>query len=253
MKRSLFLLYGIFCYAVFLGVFAYAIGFLGSFATPTQLDGQLEGAFWKALCIDLGLLVLFAVQHSVMARPAFKRAWTKIVPQQLERSTYVLFSSVALIILFAFWQPLGGPIWDVLNPAARGAIYMFYAVGWMVLFLATCLIDHYDLFGLRQVWTYFRGNSVGESTFVTPGLYKLVRHPIYVGWIMIAWFTPVMTLAHLVYAVISTAYILAAIQLEERDLIAVHGESYRRYKRAVPSLIPRFGRSAEAAGLAEQT
>lgn len=239
MKRTFVLVHGVLSYAVFLATFLYAIGFIGGFGVPVSLDSPREITLGTALLVDLGLLALFAVQHSVMARPAFKRWWTRIVPQPAERSTYVLFSSVALILLFAFWQPLGGMVWKVTSQAGVIAMYSLFAAGWLLLLYVTFLIDHFDLFGLRQVWLQFRGRPYTEVPFVTPWLYRQVRHPLYVGWLLIFWATPVMTVSHLVFAVICTAYILVAIQLEERDLVLAHPE-YADYRRRVPMLLP-FG------------
>jgi protein-S-isoprenylcysteine O-methyltransferase Ste14 len=238
--------YGVTCYAIFLASFLYAIGFIGNFLVPTTLDGTPTGSTAQALLINLGLLSLFAVQHSVMARPAFKRAWTKLVPVQVERSTYVLFSSLALILMFWLWRPLGGTIWDVSAPAGRAALYSVYALGWGILLLATFLINHFDLFGLRQVWLHLRGREYTQLRFQTPMLYRFVRHPLYVGWLLIFWATPTMTTAHLVFAIMTTAYILIAIQLEERDLIDVHGYTYRSYRDRVPMLIPSLRRERRA-------
>jgi len=237
------LLYGIFCYLVFLASFLYAIAFLGDFGVPRTIDSGLQGSIGRALAINAGLLALFALQHSIMARSWFKRAWTRIVPPAAERSTYVLLSSLALILLFWQWRPIGGSVWQVDNELGSMAIYWVYAAGWILLLLATFLINHFDLFGLRQVYLRFRGQEYTGLAFRTPGLYRVVRHPIYLSWLCIFWATPRMTVAHLVFALATTAYILIAIQLEERDLIRAYGEAYRRYKRQVPSLLPvRFGR-----------
>jgi len=249
MKRVAILAYGVVCYAVFFATFLYAVGFVGGFAVPTTLDGPAEGPLWRALLIDLGLLALFAVQHSVMARPGFKRLWTRVVPEPAERSTYVLFSSLALIAMFALWQPLGGTVWSIADPLGRAIAYGLFAFGWALVLVATFLINHFDLFGLRQVWLYFRGKPYTPLGFVTPGPYKLVRHPLYVGWLFAFWATPEMTTAHLVFAVMTTAYILIAIQLEERDLVRHLGARYAAYRREVPMLIPRprFRRRTESA------
>jgi protein-S-isoprenylcysteine O-methyltransferase Ste14 len=237
------LLYGIFCYLVFFATFLYAIAFLGDFGGPRTIDSGVEGSIGGALAINAGLLALFALQHSIMARSWFKRAWTRIVPPAVERSTYVLFSSVALIVLFWQWRPIGGLVWQVDNELGRMAIFWVYAAGWMLLLIATFLINHFDLFGLRQVYLHFRGQEYTSLAFRTPGLYRLMRHPIYFSWLCIFWATPRMTIAHLVFAVATTGYILMAIQLEERDLVRAYGDSYRRYKQQVPSILPvRFAR-----------
>jgi methanethiol S-methyltransferase len=241
MSRIATFLYGLACYSVFLGVFLYAIGFIGGFVTPTQLDGVADRALLQALAINLGLLALFAIQHSVMARPAFKRWWTRIVPEAAERSTYVLASSLALIVLFICWEPMGGVVWSAPEGAATALILGLYALGWVLLLYTTFLIDHFDLFGLAQVWRHLQGKSYRPPQFRTPSLYRVVRHPLYVGWLVIFWAAPTMTIAHLVFAVMTTAYILIAIQLEERDLTDAFGSEYSSYKRRTPMLIPRFG------------
>lgn len=237
MKRLLVLAYGVFCYAVFFASFPYAVGFLGNFLVGNSIDAPATSSLGEALAIDIGLLALFALQHSIMARPAFKRWWTRIVPVAAERSTYVLLSSLALILLFWQWRPIGASIWNVQNETARMVIYGGYAAGWVLLLYVTFLINHFDLFGLRQVWLYFRRRPYTEIAFRTPSLYKLVRHPLYVGWLLTFWCAPTMTAAHLLFAVLSTAYILIAIQLEERDLTRAFPE-YAEYRRRVPMLIP---------------
>ena len=234
-------LFGLVSYGLFLAVFVYAIGFIGGFLTPTMLDGAPRRPLLEAVAIDLGLLTLFAVQHSVMARPAFKRWWTRFVPESVERSTYVLFSSAALIALFLLWEPIGGVIWDT-QGFARSAVLGLYALGWVVLLYSTFLIDHFDLFGLRQVWNRLKSNPYEAPRFYTPSLYRIVRHPLYVGWLMIFWAAPTMTVAHLIFALATTAYILIAIQLEERDLVAAFGDRYIDYRRGTPMLIPRLWR-----------
>ena len=240
MKRIAFFVYGVLCYAVFFATFLYACGFVGGFLTPTTLDGAPLVPLWQALLVDLLLLGLFAVQHSVMARPAFKRWWTRLVPQPIERSTYVLASSLALIALFAFWQPLGGVVWNLEHPAGQALMYALFAFGWGLVLVTTFLIHHFDLFGLRQVWLHLRGREYTPLRFVTPGPYRLVRHPLYVGWLFAFWATPTMTAAHLLFAIATTAYILIAIQLEERDLADAHGHAYDDYRHRVPMLIPRM-------------
>jgi methanethiol S-methyltransferase len=238
-RRTLVLIYGVTAYALFLVTYLYAVGFVGGFLTPSALDGPPDGPVATALAINLGLLTLFAVQHSGMARPAFKRWLTRYIPQPAERSTYVLLSSLALLLLFALWRPLGGVVWEVEGTAARAAIYALFAAGWLIVLVTTFLINHFDLFGLRQVWLYFRGVPYTPLQFTTPGPYRLVRHPLYVGWLMAFWATPTMTAAHLVFALVTTAYILAAIRWEERDLAAAHPE-YAAYRRRVPMLLPRL-------------
>jgi protein-S-isoprenylcysteine O-methyltransferase Ste14 len=237
-------LYGVFCYVAFLASFLYAIGFLGNFGVPKSIDSGPQMPLGYALAINLALLGLFAVQHSVMARPWFKSVWACVVPPVVERSTYVLFSSLALLLLFWKWEPMGGVVWSVDNLYGRGVITALYAMGWLVVLIATFQINHFDLFGLRQVWFYLKGEPYQPLKFGTPGLYKLVRHPLYVGWLMVFWSAPVMTVAHLVFALMTTAYILVSIQFEERDLMRLHRE-YVEYKKSVPMLIP-VGRSKEA-------
>jgi methanethiol S-methyltransferase len=240
MSRIGVFLYGLLCYAVFLGVFVYAIGFIGGFAAPTLLDGAPDRPLGQALAINLGLLAAFALQHSIMARPAFKRWWTRIVPEAAERSTYVLASSLALIALFVLWEPIGGVLWNVPEGAGRTAILGLYAFGWLLLLYTTFLIDHFDLFGLAQVWRRFTGKSYRPPQFRTPSLYRVVRHPLYIGWLIIFWAAPTMTVAHLVFAIMTTAYILIAIQLEERDLVDTFGSDYVAYRRNTPMLVPRL-------------
>lgn len=239
MPRVLTMVYGVLCYAVFLAVFIYAIGFVGGFMTPTSLDGPPTRPLVEALAIDLGLLTAFALQHSGMARPAFKRWWTRIVPEPAERSTYVLVSSLAMILLFVLWQPIGGVVWRLgAGSPAWMAMVGVYLFGWALLLYSTFLIDHFDLFGLKQAWRKFRGQPYLSPQFHTPSLYKLVRHPLYIGWLTIFWAAPVMTTAHLLFALMTTAYILIAIQLEERDLIDAFGDTYVDYCRRTPMLVP---------------
>jgi methanethiol S-methyltransferase len=241
MSRVGTMIYSIACYAVSVAVLVYGMGFIGGFFTPTTLDGAPVRPFGQALAIDLGLLAVFAVQHSGMARPAFKRWWTRVIPEPAERSTYVLVSSLAMIALFALWQPLGGVIWRAPAGPAAGAVIGLNLFGWVLLLYATFLIDHFDLFGLAQGWRRMTGQPHRAPQFHSPGLYRLVRHPIYVGWLTIFWAAPVMTGAHLVFALATTAYILVAIRLEERDLVETFGQTYVDYRLATPMLIPRLG------------
>jgi protein-S-isoprenylcysteine O-methyltransferase Ste14 len=236
-KRLSIFIYGVVSYAVFFATFLYAIGFIGNLWVPKTMDSARETPFLAALLTDLGLLGLFAVQHSVMARPAFKRWWTRFVPEAAERSTYVLLSSLALILLFAYWQPLGGAVWAVSSPLGQAVLYAAFAFGWLLVLVSTFLINHFDLFGLRQVWLQLVGKPYQPLEFGTPVLYRYVRHPLYVGWFFAFWATPTMTVTHLVFAIATTAYILIAIQLEERDLIDAHPE-YESYRRSVPMLVP---------------
>jgi protein-S-isoprenylcysteine O-methyltransferase Ste14 len=234
----LFFAYGVACYLVFFGTFLYAIGFIGGFAVPTTLDAEATGPLGIALAVNLALLGLFAVQHSVMARRWFKERWTRIVPPPLERSTYVLLSSLALILMFWQWRPLGGVVWSVEDPVGRAVLWSLFAFGFGLVLVSTFLINHFDLFGLRQVWLALLDRPYEHLSFGTPGPYRLVRHPLYVGWLFAFWCTPRMTAAHLLFALATTAYILIAIQFEERDLVREHGASYEEYRRRVPMLIP---------------
>ena len=238
-KRATIFLYGILSYVIFFATFLYAIGFVGNVVVPKSIDSAPTMPIWQALLMNLGLLTLFALQHSVMARPAFKKWWTSIIPEPAERSTYVLLSSLALLLLFWQWQPLGGTIWVVHNSVGQGLLVAGCTFGWTLVLVSTFLINHFDLFGLRQVWLYLRGQEYTELSFATPGPYKLVRHPLYVGWFFAFWMTPTMTVTHLVFAVMTTAYILVAVVFEERDLVAAH-KDYAEYKRKVPMLIPRL-------------
>ena len=238
LKRILIFAYGLTCYAFFVGTSLYALGWVGNFGVPKTIDGTPGLPLPQALLIDLGLLGLFAIQHSVMARPFFKRWFTRLVPESAERSSYVLASSIALIVMFANWQPLGGMVWNVTDPVARSILYGGFAFGWLLVLAATFLINHFDLLGLRQVWLQLVDKPYTQLRFGTPGPYKLVRHPLYVGWLFAFWATPLMTATHLMFAIVTTAYILVAIQFEERDLIASLGDDYRRYRQRVPMLIP---------------
>jgi methanethiol S-methyltransferase len=237
MTGLLTLAYGAVSYALFFFTFLYAIGFVGNMVVPKSLDSPATDPWQTALAINLGLLSLFAVQHSVMARPAFKRLVTRVIPPAIERSTYVLASSLALLLLFWQWRPLGGVVWDVQNDIGRLLLYGGFAFGWGLVLLSTFVINHFDLFGLRQTWRAFRGQPQAGLRFATPVLYRIVRHPLYVGWLFAFWCTPTMTVTHLLFAVVTTTYILVAIRLEERDLMAAHPE-YAQYRQRVPMLVP---------------
>lgn len=237
-RRISVFLYGLVCYAMFFGTFLYAVGFIGNLFVPKSIDSAPQEPLLQALLINVLLLGIFAVQHSLMARPFFKERWTKIVPKEAERSTYVLLSSLALILMFWQWQPMGGVIWNIQDPVGRGVLLSLFAFGWLLVLASTFLINHFDLFGLRQVTLYLLGKEYTRLPFKTPGLYKFVRHPLYVGWFFAFWATPTMTAAHLVFALATTAYILIAIQWEERDLVDEHGSVYENYRRNVPMLIP---------------
>jgi methanethiol S-methyltransferase len=246
MSRVLVFTYGAASYLVFLATFVYAIGFIGNFGVPKSMDSPREGAFAAALAIDLALLGLFAVQHSVMARAWFKRMVTRAMPEAMERSTYVLASSAALLLLFWQWRPLGGAVWEMTNETARVAMYSGFASGWLLVLMTTFVINHFDLFGLRQVWRHLRGQPQSRLAFVTPLLYRMVRHPLYVGWLLVFWCAPTMTMTHLVFAMMTTLYILVAIQFEERDLMREHPE-YAVYRRQVPMLTPTWPREIRGA------
>jgi methanethiol S-methyltransferase len=239
MKHFIFLIYGVVVYLIFLATFLGAVAFVGGFLLPNLLDGPSRDPLPLALSIDCGLLTVFALQHSVMARKWFKERWTQLIPWAIERSTYVLCASLALLLLLWQWRPIGIDIWNVADPRARMAIYAFSAFGWATVLAMTFYINHFDLFGLRQVWLPVVGRAYVPLSFRTPIPYRLVRHPLYLGFIVAFWMTPHMTLAHLLFAVATTAYIVIAIQFEERDLVSEHGASYEAYRRRVPMLLPR--------------
>jgi methanethiol S-methyltransferase len=245
MRRIGVFVYGTFCYLLFLATFIYSVAFLGNFGLDRTIDGVASVPFGQAMLVNTLLLGLFAVQHSVMARPAFKQWWTRFVPKPAERSTYVLFSSLALLLLFYIWEPMGRMIWDVQDPISRWALYSLFASGWMLILVATFLINHFDLFGMRQVWLYLKGHPYTPLKFAVPSLYRYVRHPLYVGWLLVFWAAPMMTVAHLVFSLATTAYILVAIQFEERDLIKVYGSAYADYRKQVPMLVPNLRLSVE--------
>ena len=238
MKRFIFLLYGILCYFVFLGTFSYLIGFTGNILVPKSIDGELSVPIVQALLINFGLILLFAVQHSLMAREAFKKRWTNIIPSAIERSTYVLVSSVALMILFYFWQPLGGIVWQINNPFLVGVLWATFGLGYALVLASSFAINHFDLFGLRQVWLNFQRKPYIPLKFDIPLLYRFVRHPLYLGILIAFWSASTMSYTRLFFAIVFTLYTLRAIQFEEKDLIRHFGDTYRKYKRQVPKLIP---------------
>ena len=242
--RGTAFLISIACYAIFMVVFLYLLGFLGNLFVPQSIDiGRDMGSPGAALLVNIGLMAAFGLQHSVMARPGFKRAWTRIVPKELERSVYVLLSSLVLVLLMWQWRPIPSPVlWhaDAVWSTALGWTVM--GLGVAILLWATFLIDHFELFGLSQGWNTLRGREIRAPAFVTPWLYRIVRHPLYVGWLLIFWGTPTMTAGHLLFAVVMSGYILIAMRYEERDLEDHIGEPYRRYRQEVPALLPQPGK-----------
>ncbi len=242
--RLVAFLYGLVCYALSVGTLLYLCGFVGNFGVFQSIDSVPTISWDKALLIDAALLGIFGIQHSVMARLGFKNWWTQFVPKPVERSTYLLCTNLCLGLLFYFWQPIGGTIWRVTNTTGVAILYALFASGWVLLLMSTFYINHFDLFGLRQVWFYLKGKEYIPLNFATPGVYKYVRHPIYVGLLLAFWFAPTMTVTHLVFALMTTAYILIAIQFEERDLVDVYGKTYVDYRRQVPMLLP-FARHHE--------
>jgi protein-S-isoprenylcysteine O-methyltransferase Ste14 len=238
MGGLLAVLYGIVAYAFFLVTIVYAIGFVGNLGVPKSIDTGAAGPLVESFVIDTLLLGLFAIQHSVMARPGFKRWWTRLVPPSVERSTYVLFASLALLLLYWQWRPIVEPIWIVENRIAAAALTAVSGFGWVLLVVSTFMISHFELFGLKQVFLRLLRQAPAEPQFHTPLLYRRVRHPIYLSFLLAFWATPVMTTGHLLFALATTGYILIAIQLEERDLIGMFGDQYRRYRAEVAMLIP---------------
>jgi protein-S-isoprenylcysteine O-methyltransferase Ste14 len=245
MTRLFGLLYGVLMYAFFVATFVYAICFVGNIAVPKTIDSGSESPLMVAVAINALLLTAFAVQHSVMARQGFKRAWTRVVPKQLERSTYVLAASLVLALLLWQWRPIPQTVWELHGTAAAMLSVVFWA-GWAILLTSTFLINHFELFGLKQVWTYLRRTEHTEAKFRTPSLYKVVRHPLYLGFVIAFWSTPRMSVGHLIFAIATTGYILLGIYFEERDLINTYGHAYLNYCKKVPMLVPFFKLSKES-------
>ena len=238
MKKLLFLLYGVITYVIFFGTFCYALGFVTELFVPKHISSPaLVQVQWPWL-LNAALLGLFAVQHSVMARPGFKRWWTRFVPEQIERSTFVLIACIILIAMFIFWQPVGGVVWHVTDPVLASVLTTISLIGAGIVLISTFVINHFDLFGLRQVWLQFTGKPYTHLKFRKRGFYKYVRHPLMFGFLILFWATPHMSAAHLLFALLTTGYILVALIFEERDLVHYHGEDYKRYQREVPKLIP---------------
>lgn len=251
--RTIMMLIAVVCYFAFFGSFVYLVGWIGSFdqlpfaiggfdGFPTTVDKGREASMGTAVLIDIALIVLFGLQHSVMARPGFKRGWTKIVPQPLERSFYLLATVLALAALYYFWHPIEGSLWSVQNETARMAIWVLFFIGWGILFTATWLLNHFELFGLQQAWHHMLGKQAQPMSMKTPLLYRLVRHPIYTGFFIAFWATPDMTYSHLLAAVGFTIYIVIGIAYEERDLLAVFGQEYAEYQKRVGAFIPGLGK-----------
>ncbi len=247
MGRITALLYSLVCYLIFFGTFLYSIGFLGEFLVPRSINSGQSTNTGTSLLVNAGLLGLFAVQHSLMARSFFKEWWTRIIPEEVERSTYVLFSSLALILLFWLWQPMPYVVWKVTSFPGTVLLWGIFGLGWFIVLVSTFMIDHFELFGLRQAYNYYRRRTPPSPEFQTPYLYKYVRHPLMLGFVIAFWATPLMTAGHLLFAVATTGYILIGIFFEEQALIDRFGDQYRRYRKQVPVLIPLPGYSFQPA------
>jgi protein-S-isoprenylcysteine O-methyltransferase Ste14 len=236
--RIVFFVYGAISYVIFVAAFLYAVGFVGNLVVPKGIDDGTVKALGPSIVINVLLLSLFACQHSVMARPAFKRRWTKIVPEPIERSTYVLLTSLILFLMYWQWQPMPDAVWDLGQSAIKWPILAVYFLGWLIALAATFMIDHLELFGLKQVWSYLRARPLGETTFQTNLLYRYTRHPIMLGFVVAFWAAPTMSQGRLLFAVVTTLYILVAIQIEEHDLVTMIGDDYRKYRHQVSMLLP---------------
>jgi methanethiol S-methyltransferase len=241
MTRWIYFLYGVVCHLMFLAVFAYLAGFVGNLLVPKSIDSPSMLGRGLALAIDALLIVAFGLQHSIMARPAFKRSWTRLVPQPIERSTYVLASNLVTLLLIWQWQGVDTVIWSIEHPAGRAVLWGLFVAGWLLVPGVSLMIDHFDLFGTRQVWLHMRGDEYSSRPFHTPMLYKRMRHPLYVGWAIAFWATPTMTLGHLLFAAGMTLYMRVAVWFEERDLVTHFGEEYADYQRRVPMFVPKLG------------
>jgi protein-S-isoprenylcysteine O-methyltransferase Ste14 len=249
MKRWAYFVYGIACYVLFFATYAYMAGFVGNLFVPVSIDAPAGAPIGSAVMMDLLLLAAFGLQHSVMARPGFKEIWTGVVARPTERSTYVLASCIVLALLMWFWQPIDVVVWDVQHTVGRALLFGLFAAGWLMVPAVSMMISHFDLFGVRQVWLYFRGEPYTALPFRTPMLYKRVRHPLYIGWALAFWATPTMTVGHLLFAGVLTAYMVLAAVVEERDLVSYYGRQYTDYQQRVPKFLPSIkGRATSEAG-----
>lgn len=246
MKRWWFLVYGVAAHLAFLLLFAYLACFVGNFLVPKTIDAPATSPVATSAAVNLLLMGVFVVQHSVMARPAFKRLWTRIVPQPIERSTYVWMANAVTVLLIWQWRPIDSIVWDVEQPFLRGALWALFAAGWLAVPAVSLMISHFDLFGTRQVWLHWQGREYQPLRFRTPLAYARVRHPLYLGWALAFWATPTMTVGHLLFAGSMSVYMVAAAVVEERDLIAHFGDAYRQYRRRVPMFVPRLRTVAAA-------
>jgi protein-S-isoprenylcysteine O-methyltransferase Ste14 len=250
-RRWNFFVYGVLCHLMFVAIFAYMAGFVGNLLVPKSIDTTGSVSVGWAILINLGLIALFGLQHSIMARPAFKRLWTRLIPTPIERSTYVLIANLVCFVMMWLWQGIDIVVWDVQQPLGRGLVWGLFAAGWLLVFAASLMINHFDLFGTRQVWFYLRGRPYEPLPFHTPWLYARVRHPLYLGWALAFWATPTMTLGHLLFAGTMTLYMAVAALIEERDLVSHFGDVYRAYQRRVPMFLPRMcgGRATPVKGV----